>query len=86
MKKGIPSGAVRGASLFSSILKTTSMTYIVKEGKELKIITVRPDQEAFFQADYEGRILASGNNTMEALIQFGELPQWPSQDEEESSQ
>ncbi len=60
------------------------MTYIVKEGKELKIITVRPDQEDYFQADYAGRILASGNNTMEALMAFGELPQWPSQNEEES--
>lgn len=60
------------------------MTYIVKEGKELKIITVRPDQEDYFQADYAGRILASGNNTMEALMAFGELPQWPGQNEEES--
>ena len=50
------------------------MTYIVKEGKELKIITVRADQEAFFQAGYAGRILASGNNTMEALLNFGQLP------------
>ena len=50
------------------------MTYIVKEGKELKIITVKVDQEAFFQADYAGRILASGNNTMEALLNFGQLP------------
>jgi hypothetical protein len=50
------------------------MTYIVKEGKELKIITVRADQEAFFQTDYAGRILASGNNTMEALMNFGQLP------------
>jgi hypothetical protein len=50
------------------------MTYIVKEGKELKIITVKADQEDFFQADYAGRILASGNNTMEALMKFGELP------------
>ena len=49
------------------------MTYIVKEGKELKIITVRVDQEDFFQADYAGRILASGNNTMEALLKFGQL-------------
>ena len=62
------------------------MTYIVKEGKELKIITVRPDQEAFFQADYAGKILVSGNNTMEALIRFGELPELPNLDEEESSQ
>jgi hypothetical protein len=62
------------------------MTYIVKEGKELKIIAVRPDQEVFFQADYAGRILASGNNTMEALMKFGELPELPNLDEEESSQ
>lgn len=62
------------------------MTYIVKEGKELKIIAVQVHQEAFFLADYAGRILASGNNTMEALIKFGELPQLPNQDEEESSQ
>ena len=62
------------------------MTYIVKEGKELKIINVRADQEVYFQADYAGRILVSGNNTMEALIRFGELPQLPNQDEEESSQ
>jgi hypothetical protein len=53
--------------------KPIIMTYIVKEGKELKIITVRADQEDFFQADYAGRILASGNNTMEALINFGQL-------------
>jgi hypothetical protein len=59
--------------------------YIVKEEKELKIITVRPDQEAFFQADYAGKILVSGNNTMEALIRFGELPVKPNLDEEESS-
>jgi len=42
---------------------------------ELKIITVRADQEGFFQADYAGRILASGNNTMEALMNFGQLPE-----------
>jgi hypothetical protein len=51
------------------------MTYIVKEGKELKIITVRADQEAFFQANYAGRILASGNTTMEALMNYGQLPE-----------
>ena len=63
------------------------MTYIVKEGKELKIISVRTDQEAFFLADYADRILACGNNTMEALLKFQELPdamKYP--DQEESSQ
>ena len=61
--------------------------YIVKEGKELKIITVRPDQEIFFQADYAGKILACGNSTLEALMKFNELPdhvKYP--DQEESSQ
>jgi hypothetical protein len=62
------------------------MTYIVKEGKELKIITVRPDQEVYFQADYAGKILVCANNTMEALIKWGQLPEWPKLDEEESSQ
>jgi hypothetical protein len=63
------------------------MTYIVQEGKEFKIITVRPDQEVFFQADYTGRILASGNSTLEVLLKFNELPdavKYP--DQEESSQ
>jgi hypothetical protein len=50
------------------------MTYIVREADQLKIIQVRVDQEAYFQADYAGRILASGSSTMEALIRFGELP------------
>ncbi len=60
------------------------MTYIVKEGKELKIITVRPDQEVYFQADYAGKILVSGNSTMEALMKYGELPdavKYPDQEE-----
>jgi hypothetical protein len=75
MKKITPPWwGVRGL-LFSSIFKSIIMTYIVKEGKELKIITVKVDQEAFFQADYAGRILASGNNTMEALMNYGQLPE-----------
>jgi hypothetical protein len=65
---------VRGL-LFSFILKIHVMrTYIVKEEDKLKIITVQAHQEAFFLADYEGRILACGNSTMEALMKFGELP------------
>ncbi len=59
-------------------------TYIVKEGKELKIINVRPDQEDYFQADYAGRILVCGNNTMDALIKFGELPELPNLNDEKS--
>ena len=50
------------------------MTYIIREGNKLKIITVKPDQEDFFQKGYAGRILASGNNTMEALMNYGQLP------------
>ncbi len=61
--------------------------YIVKEEKELKIITVRPDQEVYFQADYAGKILASGNSTLEALLKFNELPdQVKYPDQEASSQ
>jgi hypothetical protein len=36
---------------------------------------VKVEQEVIFQADYAGRILASGNNTMEVLMNFGQLPQ-----------
>jgi hypothetical protein len=75
MKKVTPPWwGVRGL-LFSSIFKSIIMTYIVKEGNKLKIITVKVDQEDFFQADYAGRILASGNNTMEALMNYGQLPE-----------
>jgi hypothetical protein len=74
MKKVTPPWwGVRGL-LFSSIFKSIIMTYIVKEGAALKIITVRVDQESFFLADYAGRILASGTSTMEALMNFGQLP------------
>jgi hypothetical protein len=59
--------------------------YIVKEGKEVQIITVRPDQEEFFQADYAGKILASGNNTLEAFLKLGELRGLQNQTEKESS-
>jgi hypothetical protein len=61
--------------------------YIVKDGKELKIITVQVHQEAFFLADYAGRILVVADSTMEALIKFGELPDAVKHpDQEESSQ
>jgi hypothetical protein len=60
--------------------------YIVKEENKLKIITVQAHQEAFFQADYAGKILVSAGSTMEALIKFGELPDQLKQTEEESSQ
>jgi len=48
--------------------------YIVKEEKKLKIITVQPHQEAFFQADYAGRILVQADTTMQALLKFQDLP------------
>jgi hypothetical protein len=65
--------------------------YIVKEGKKFTIITVRPELEESFQADYAGKILASGNSTMQVLLQFEQLPdhvKYPDQypDQEESSQ
>jgi hypothetical protein len=48
--------------------------YIVKEEKKLKIITVQPHQEAFFQADHAGRILVKAGSTLEALMKFQDLP------------
>jgi hypothetical protein len=57
--------------------------YIVKEGKEVQIINVRPDQEEYFQA---GKILASGNNTLEALLKLADLRRLPNPTEAESSQ
>jgi hypothetical protein len=61
--------------------------YIVKEEKKLKIITVQVHQEAFFLADYAGRILVVAGSIMEALIKFGELPDAVKDpDQEESSQ
>ncbi|HEY4062745.1 MAG TPA: hypothetical protein VGM30_12640 [Puia sp.] len=45
-----------------------------------------PDQEGIFRADYAGKILASGNNTLEAQLKLGELPGLPNLTEEESSQ
>jgi hypothetical protein len=48
--------------------------YIVKDENKLKIITVQVHQEAFFQADYAGKILASANSTLEALLKFDQLP------------
>ena len=63
------------------------MVYIVKEKEKLKIITVRVDQEVYFQADYAGRILVSAYSTVEALMKFNDLAdhvKFP--DQEESSQ
>jgi hypothetical protein len=48
--------------------------YIVQEEKKLKIITVQPHQEAFFQADYTGRILVQASSTLEALMKFQDMP------------
>jgi len=61
--------------------------YIVKEEKKFKIITVQVHQEAFFRADYAGRILVCADSTLQALLKFQELPdgvKYP--DQEESSQ
>ena len=75
MKKGTPSGRGEGGSLFSFILNNTIMAvYIVKEEKKLLIITVQALQEAFFQADYAGRILVRGDNITDALLKFQDLP------------
>jgi len=85
MKKGTPSGRGEGGSLFSFILNNTIMAvYIVKEEKKMKIITVRVDQEVYFQADYAGKILVRADSTWQALMKFQELPdevKFPDQNE-----
>lgn len=61
--------------------------YIVKEENKFKIITVRLDQEAYFLADYAGKILVQADSKVQALMKFQELPdevKFP--DQEESSQ
>jgi hypothetical protein len=58
--------------------------YIVKEEKKLKIITVQAHQEAFFLADYAGRILVKADTTLQALLAFQDLPdavKFPDQEE-----
>lgn len=56
--------------------------YIVKEGKKLTIITVKPDLEAAFRADYAGKILVAGDSIQDVVIRFGELPQLQALNEE----
>lgn len=61
--------------------------YIVKEEKKLVIITVQVHQEAFFQADYAGRILVRADSITQALMKFQDLPDAVKHpDQEESSQ
>jgi hypothetical protein len=40
--------------------------------EELKLINVRPEDEAAFLKEYEGRILVSADNVQEAFIKFNE--------------
>lgn len=47
--------------------------HIIKENHELKIITVKPEQEEAFLQEYETKILCSGDSLAEALQQFGKL-------------
>jgi hypothetical protein len=47
--------------------------FIVKQEDELKIITVKPAQEAAFLEEYNGKIIVKGESIQEALIRFGEL-------------
>lgn len=49
-------------------------TYIVKEEDQLKIIQVRPELEAAFQAQYGDKVLFSGNSIQDVLIQFSQSP------------
>jgi hypothetical protein len=54
--------------------------YIVTENpctlvgsEDLKIMKVRPELDAAFLKEYEGRIIASGSSIQDVLIQFNEL-------------
>lgn len=40
--------------------------------EELKLINVRPEDEAAFQKEYEGRILLSADSVQEAFMKFNE--------------
>ena len=37
-------------------------TYLVKEDDQLRLIQVQPEQEEYFQAEYAGMILLSGDS------------------------
>jgi hypothetical protein len=54
--------------------------YIVTENpcvlvgaEDMKIMQVRPDQEAAFMKEYAGRIIATGSSIQEVLIKFSQL-------------
>ncbi len=48
--------------------------YIVKreDSEDMKIMTVKPEDEAQFLEDYAGKILIKGDSIQEALIRYGE--------------
>jgi len=48
--------------------------YLIKEGNELHIIPVLPEQETTFQQRYEHQILMSGDNILDVLREFDEMP------------
>jgi hypothetical protein len=48
--------------------------YLIKEENELHIYQVQPEQEAAFQLKYGSQILMSGENILEVLRKFDELP------------
>lgn len=57
----------------------TAKVYIVTKShctmvgsEELKLMYVRPEDEAAFLKEYEGRILVSADNVQEAFIKFNE--------------
>ena len=50
----------------------TKSTCPMVGSEELKLINVRPEDEAAFQKEYEGRILVSADSVQEAFIKFNE--------------
>ncbi|GAA3913143.1 hypothetical protein GO495_24805 [Chitinophaga oryziterrae] len=48
--------------------------YLIKTSEgELKIMQVKPADEASFHATYSNQIIASGSSIQEILIKYGEL-------------
>lgn len=50
----------------------TKSTCPMVGSEELKLMYVRPEDEATFQKEYEGRILVSADNVQEAFMKFNE--------------
>jgi hypothetical protein len=54
--------------------KEVRKVYLVKEtGGKLTLMMVKPDQEAAFNEEYGGRVIAAGTSIQEVIIKFSLL-------------